>query len=71
MAAKQQHDIRLWFNHANYLQNFLKKKNYAEEAVRLGIEGKLETAWSTYHAVKSPNYLSQLKGTIGLQPKLQ
>jgi hypothetical protein len=68
LAAKQQHDIRLWHNHATYLQNFLKKKNYEEEARRLGIAHRLESAWETYHTVKSPNYLASLRGTIGLHP---
>lgn len=68
LAAKQEHDIRLWRNHAAYLQNFLKKKNYAEEASRLGVQGRLDSAWDTYHKVKSPEYLASLKGTIGLQP---
>ena len=68
LAAKQEHDIRLWRDHANYLQNFLKKKNYAEEAKRLGIPARLEAAWDTYHKAKSPGYLAELKGTIGLQP---
>jgi hypothetical protein len=68
LAAKQEHDIRLWHDHANYLQNFLKKKNYAEEAERLGIPARLEAAWETYHKAKSPGYLAELKGTIGLQP---
>ena len=68
LAAKQRHDLQLWRNHAGYLENFLKKKNYTEEAERLGIAKKLEAAWDTYHRVKSPNYLSSLNGTIGLQP---
>jgi phosphoenolpyruvate carboxykinase (diphosphate) len=68
LAAKQQQDIRLWHSHATYLQNFLKKKNYAEEAQRLDIEGRLERAWDTYHSVKTPEYLTKLKGTIGLHP---
>jgi len=68
LAAKQEHDIQLWRDHAAYLQNFLKKKNYAEEAGRLGITARLESAWETYHKVKSPEYLVELKGTIGLQP---
>ncbi len=68
LTAKQQHDLRLWHNHATYLQNFLKKKNYAEEAERLNIEARLESAWDTYHAAKSPEYVARLKGTIGLQP---
>ncbi|HWF20122.1 MAG TPA: hypothetical protein VG754_12705 [Verrucomicrobiae bacterium] len=68
LAAKQQQDIRLWHSHATYLQNFLKKQNYAEEAQRLKIEDRLERAWDTYHTVKAPAYLTKLKGTIGLQP---
>jgi len=68
LAAKQEHEIQLWSNHAKYLQNFLKKKNYTDEARRLGIPAKLQAAWETYHRAKSPEYLAGLKGTIGLQP---
>jgi hypothetical protein len=68
LAAKQEHDVHLWRRHGNYLQKFLEKKNYAEEAKRLGIAKRLEAAWDTYHKVKSPEYLAELKGTIGLQP---
>jgi hypothetical protein len=60
--------VRLWHKHATYLQSFLKKKNYTEEAIRLNIEARLESAWDTYHRAKSPEYLESLKGTIGLQP---
>jgi hypothetical protein len=68
LAAKQQHDTRLWRSHATYLQNFLKKKNYQEEAGRLGLASKLESAWEMYHKAKAPAYLAGLQGTIGLQP---
>jgi hypothetical protein len=68
LTAKQQHDMKLWHNHASYLQNFIKKKNYAEEAARLNVEARLEMAWDTYHRVKAPAYLTRLKGTIGLHP---
>ena len=68
LAAKQEHDVQLWRRHATYMQNFLRKKNYEEEAVRLGVAAKLDRAWETYHKVKSPEYLASLKGTIGRQP---
>ncbi|MGD0811973.1 MAG: hypothetical protein ABSA83_00040 [Verrucomicrobiota bacterium] len=68
LSAKQEHDVQLWQRHADYLQSFLKKKNYAEEAKRLGIAARLEAAWDTYHKAKTPAYLAELKGTIGLQP---
>jgi hypothetical protein len=68
LAAKQRHDIQLWRSHAAYLENFLKKKNYTDEAERLGVRQKLEAAWETYHKAKSTDYLTGLNGTIGLQP---
>jgi hypothetical protein len=68
LAAKQSQETQLWRKHIAYLENFLKKKNYAEEAVRLGIGAKLAKARETLDAVKSPAYLEGLKGTIGLQP---
>ncbi len=68
LAAKQRLDQRLWHRHATYLQKFLEKQHYAEEAARLRIKERLESAWDTYHAVKAPAYLAQLHGTIGLQP---
>ena len=68
LAAKQQYDMRLWHKHATYLQNFLKKKHYEEEARRLGIAARLDSAWETYHRVKTLDYLVGLRGTIGLQP---
>jgi hypothetical protein len=68
LAAKQEQEIRLWRDHTNYLQNFLKKKNYTEEAGRLGIPARLEAARDMHQKAKSPDYLTGLKGTIGLQP---
>jgi hypothetical protein len=68
LEAKQNHDIKLWRRHATYLENFLIKKNYADEAQRLGVPAKLESAWATYHKVKTGEYLASLQGTIGLQP---
>ena len=71
LEAKQRHDIKLWRHHTTYLENFLKKKNYAEEAQRLGIPARLESAWAVYHKVKTGEYLASLQGTIGLQPLLK
>jgi hypothetical protein len=68
LEAKQRHDIKLWRHHATYLENFLKKKNYAEEAQRLGIPARLESARAMCHKVKTGEYLASLQGTIGLQP---
>jgi hypothetical protein len=68
LAAKQHHDIQLWRQHIFYLEKFLKKESYSQEAQRLGIKGKLELARKTYHEVKLPEYRVWLNGTLGLQP---
>jgi hypothetical protein len=68
LEARQRHDVKLWRAHAAYLENFLKKKNYAEEAQRLGIPARLETAWAMCHKVKTGEYLASLQGAIGRQP---
>ncbi|EEF60127.1 hypothetical protein [Pedosphaera parvula] len=68
LKAKQKQEIQLWQKHAAYLKAFLQRPNYGEEADRLGIKAKLESAWDMYHTVKSPEYLERLQGTIGVQP---
>ena len=68
LAEKQRHDIKLWHANATYLQRFLEKEHYKDEAERLGIRARLDNAWDTYHAMKLPEYLTKLNGTIGLQP---
>jgi hypothetical protein len=68
LEAKQQQETQLWKGHIVYLEKFLHKKNYAEEALRLGIAAKLEAARKTWESVRSAAYLEGLKGTIGLQP---
>jgi hypothetical protein len=40
----------------------------AEEAQRLGIPAKLESAWKMCHKVKTGEYLASLQGNLGLQP---
>ncbi len=68
LAAKQRHDIHLWRRHILYLEKFLKKESYCEEAERLGIKAKLDLARQRYHAVKLPEYRASLNGTLGVQP---
>jgi hypothetical protein len=71
LAAKQANDIKLWHRHATYMQAFLTKKNYTEEAERLGIQTKVEKVWDIYHHCKSPEYLKSLFGTLGVQPEFE
>ena len=68
LRAKQDLDSRLWRRHLTYLEKFLKKKSHAEEADRLNISARLESARTTLHEVESPAYLERLSGTLGVQP---
>ena len=67
LKAKQETDIKLWRRHVQYLEAFLAKPNYADEAARLGIAERLRLAWDHLNRVSKPDYASSLVGTIGVQ----
>lgn len=67
LKAKQEVDIQLWRRHVQYLEAFLAKPNYADEAVRLGIADRLRLAWDHLNRAMKPDYASSLVGTIGVQ----
>jgi len=68
LKAKQQVDIKLWERHVDYLQGFLTKSNYADEAERLNIKERLAAARLNLAGAKRPAYLKQLSGTLGTDP---
>jgi hypothetical protein len=68
LKAKQRLDRALWRRHAGYLDRFLKKSSYADEAARLDIAGRLALSRRTLEAIEQPAYLEQLHGTIGAEP---
>ena len=68
LEIKQQRDTALWERHVDTLQNFLDDADYADEAERLGIPGRLEFALRQLEAVKHPDYLTGLVGTLGADP---
>ena len=68
LKAKQGVDQRLWRRHAAYLERFLKKTSHADEAVRLGIAGRLERSRKMLDDIESPAYVKKLSGTIGAEP---
>ncbi len=68
LKARQLADQQLWKRHVHYLESFLTKAVYAEEAARLGIRDRLNDAKQTLAATKKPAYLKQLQGTLGTDP---
>jgi hypothetical protein len=67
LKAKQEVDIQLWRRHVKYLEAFLAKPNYADEAERLGVADRLRQAWDHLNRVSQSDYASTLVGTIGVQ----
>jgi hypothetical protein len=65
LAAKQEHDIQLWRNHATYLQNFLKKEELrrrsatpghpGQTGIRLGEPTTKSRPANTWPACKAPS----------------
>jgi hypothetical protein len=68
LKAKQAVDRNLWRRHVDYLERFLKRAGYAEEAGRLGVADRLARARKTLEEVESAAYLEQLRGTLGAEP---
>jgi hypothetical protein len=68
LVSKQNLDIQLWDNHIDYLQAFLDKKGYQEEARRLKVSKKLDAAHLEREKASKADYLNFLDGTIGVQP---
>ena len=68
LRTKQAVDIKLWQRHVKYLTNFITKPHYADEAARLGIEGRLHQARGELRRVSAPAYVGELRGTLGANP---
>lgn len=70
LVAKQFLDLRLWRRHSDYLERFLARPGYGDEAGRLGIRGRLRHARVMVDTVKAPEYLNSLVGTTGAEPAI-
>jgi hypothetical protein len=68
LNAKREVDERLWRRHAVYLESFLSKANYTEEARRLGIEHKLDYARRMLKQIAAAGSIESLRGTLGANP---
>ena len=68
LAVKQQRDVALWERHVRSLTEFLARAGHRDEAVRLGIAGRLEHARAELERVSARDYPATLVGTIGADP---
>ncbi|MFM8476956.1 MAG: hypothetical protein ACKOEO_14355, partial [Planctomycetaceae bacterium] len=55
----------LWQRHIQALDSFLNSNEYEEEKVNLNIATRLESARRKLEHIISPEYLSELHGTLG------
>ncbi|MBT62156.1 MAG: hypothetical protein CML13_02990 [Puniceicoccaceae bacterium] len=68
LQSQQSHDIAMWKNNVQYLQNFLQRESHSGVAKRLNIESRLTAAKEELDKVSSKKYLETLVGTLGRQP---
>jgi hypothetical protein len=68
LKEKQARESVLWQRNVSYLEEFLDKPGYADEAERLAIEQRLEVARERLLAVQEEDYLNSLVGTLGADP---
>lgn len=68
LEIRQQRAIKLWKGHIEYLQAFLNRPGYADEAKKMGIRERLDTAVEKLASVQGAVYLKRLVGTLGADP---
>ena len=68
LHVKQERDVELWTRHVRSLSAFLARPGHRDEALRLGIEERLDVARRELERVSSERYLESLEGTIGADP---
>jgi hypothetical protein len=70
LEAQRQVDAHLWERHAQYLEKFLARANYADIAGRLNVRGRLDQAAAAARAARAPGYVDGLAGTLGAEPAI-
>ncbi|PTY01113.1 hypothetical protein [Opitutus sp. ER46] len=70
LKAQQRRDVRQYEVQAQYLEKFLGHENYADVADGLLVRERLSSTKLSLANARSPSYLDQLVGTIGLDPAL-
>lgn len=68
LTVKQTKDIALLAKQAEHIETFLELESHAEEAARLNISGRLEMIQEKMKWIESPEYVTNLIGTIGADP---
>jgi hypothetical protein len=70
LQAQQRRDIRQLEHQGHYLEKFLSHANYSDVAEQLQIKDRLAANHAALANARSPEYLDQLVGTLGVDPAL-
>jgi hypothetical protein len=70
LLAQQQVDAHSWERHAQYLEKFLQRVNYADVAQQLDVRGRLQRVSTKARQAKEPGYVQRLQGTLGAEPSI-
>lgn len=65
LRRRQERQQSLWQRHIQALDSFLNSNEFEEEKINLNIASRLESARRTLEHIISPEYLSELHGTLG------
>ena len=68
LKSQQEHDVKAWQGHVDYLEHFLKKESHHAIAAQLRIEERLRAAKERLEHVSQVSYPEELRGSIGRQP---
>ncbi len=68
LLTKQQRDIELWQRHVATLRAFINKPHYSRLTQHMDMRGRLAAAERRLKEVSAPEYLDDLKGTLGADP---
>jgi phosphoenolpyruvate carboxykinase (diphosphate) len=70
LEAQRRRDVAHWEGHVRYVEKIVGLKNYADVTARLDLRNRLAAAKAAAGAARSPGYLDELAGTLGIDPAL-
>ena len=70
LITKQTRDIALWERHRDYLDAHLKERHNADPSVQAAVRHRQQIVTSELDHLRRPEYLEELHGTLGAEPRL-
>ena len=71
LQAKQSNDVKFWQRRVKNLEAFLARSNTRGVSTQLNVRERLDSAWAELRRTNTPEHLTALRGTLGVQPRLR